>query len=220
LPISEVKSSDGCNSDITYGGKAEITPGATTALTVLTEVSVPALKAAGAVLTAASSHAAGTTALTTATDCDGDVEMSGIGSVAGVAVVGGSKARKKAAELVLTIRTRNAGGAEIVKSKQRRPNARAPPRPPGNEYGCYIQTRSSASRNPGDPPNPTHKPDAHLHKPGAGKSATSEQENDLKLRIVCKDCRVYPPNAIEYESSGDVVCGDCGLVFGLAVLRD
>lgn len=37
---------------------------------------------------------------------------------------------------------------------------------------------------------------------------------DLNVRLVCPDCQVDPPNLVEEFSSGDLVCGDCGLVVG------
>ncbi|CAI2163589.1 2084_t:CDS:1 [Funneliformis geosporum] len=35
---------------------------------------------------------------------------------------------------------------------------------------------------------------------------------DLNIRLICPECRNPQPNLIEEYSSGDVVCGDCGLV--------
>lgn len=34
------------------------------------------------------------------------------------------------------------------------------------------------------------------------------------MAMICKDCREDPPNLVEEFSSGDVVCGSCGLVIG------
>ena len=37
---------------------------------------------------------------------------------------------------------------------------------------------------------------------------------DLAVRLICPDCRDPNPNIIEEFSSGDLVCGSCGLVLG------
>lgn len=37
---------------------------------------------------------------------------------------------------------------------------------------------------------------------------------DLAVRLICPDCRDPSPNIIEEFSSGDLVCGTCGLVLG------
>ncbi|KAH8594305.1 transcription initiation factor-like protein iib [Bisporella sp. PMI_857] len=37
---------------------------------------------------------------------------------------------------------------------------------------------------------------------------------NLNLTAICKDCKEVPPNLVEEFSSGDLVCGSCGLVIG------
>ncbi|GAA5804583.1 cyclin-like protein [Helicostylum pulchrum] len=37
---------------------------------------------------------------------------------------------------------------------------------------------------------------------------------NLNIRLLCRDCRIDPPHIIEEFASGDLVCGDCGLVLG------
>jgi len=37
---------------------------------------------------------------------------------------------------------------------------------------------------------------------------------DLSVRLICPDCRDPNPNIVEEFSSGDLVCGTCGLVLG------
>ncbi|KAI7903985.1 cyclin-like protein [Cokeromyces recurvatus] len=37
---------------------------------------------------------------------------------------------------------------------------------------------------------------------------------NLNIRLICPDCRVDPPQIVEEFASGDLVCGDCGLVLG------
>ncbi|EKM59113.1 uncharacterized protein PHACADRAFT_249341 [Phanerochaete carnosa HHB-10118-sp] len=37
---------------------------------------------------------------------------------------------------------------------------------------------------------------------------------DLAVRLICPDCRDPSPNIVEEFSSGDLVCGTCGLVLG------
>ena len=50
--------------------------------------------------------------------------------------------------------------------------------------------------------NPVHKVD----KPTFGP--------DLAVRLICPECRDPNPNIVEQFSSGDLVCGTCGLVLG------
>ena len=47
--------------------------------------------------------------------------------------------------------------------------------------------------------------------------ATTPQEQwkeNLNLHLLCRDCKEDPPNLVEEFSSGDMVCGTCGLVLG------
>lgn len=37
---------------------------------------------------------------------------------------------------------------------------------------------------------------------------------NLNVSLICPDCRVKPPHIVEEFASGDLVCGDCGLVLG------
>ena|ERR1700761_9165291 len=37
---------------------------------------------------------------------------------------------------------------------------------------------------------------------------------DLAVRLICPDCGDPNPNIVEEFSSGDLVCGSCGLVLG------
>ena len=43
---------------------------------------------------------------------------------------------------------------------------------------------------------------------------------DLAVRLVCPDCRDPVPNIVEEYSSGDLVCGSCGLVLGDRIVDD
>ncbi|MCJ1441352.1 MAG: transcription initiation factor IIB [Stictis urceolatum] len=43
-------------------------------------------------------------------------------------------------------------------------------------------------------------------------------EENLNMHMICPDCKVTPPNLIEEYSSGDMVCGDCGLVLGARIV--
>ncbi len=45
------------------------------------------------------------------------------------------------------------------------------------------------------------------------KGGTEWSEN-LNMTLMCKDCKEFPPNLVEEFSSGDMVCGSCGLVLG------
>lgn len=47
-------------------------------------------------------------------------------------------------------------------------------------------------------------------------TATPEEpwRENLNMQMICKDCKEFPPNLVEEFSSGDMVCGSCGLVLG------
>jgi len=49
--------------------------------------------------------------------------------------------------------------------------------------------------------------------PPPDKGAAEWSEN-LNMTAMCKDCKEVPPNLVEEFSSGDLVCGSCGLVIG------
>ncbi|KAI1269084.1 cyclin-like protein [Xylariaceae sp. FL1019] len=51
----------------------------------------------------------------------------------------------------------------------------------------------------------------------ATPEAPAEQaawEQNLNEIVMCPDCREFPPNLVEEFSSGDMVCGSCGIVLG------
>lgn len=57
------------------------------------------------------------------------------------------------------------------------------------------------------------------YKPKMMGSATldkgdTEWSENLNMTVMCKDCKEFPPNLVEEFSSGDLVCGSCGLVIG------
>ena len=39
-------------------------------------------------------------------------------------------------------------------------------------------------------------------------------EENLNMHMTCPDCQIFPANLVEEFASGDMVCGDCGLVLG------
>lgn len=47
-----------------------------------------------------------------------------------------------------------------------------------------------------------------------GGQPTTEWSENLNVGLMCKDCKEVPPNLVEEFSSGDMVCGSCGLVLG------
>lgn len=49
---------------------------------------------------------------------------------------------------------------------------------------------------------------------GAANIVEGEYVENLNLTMICPDCKEFPPNLIEEFSSGDMVCGSCGLVLG------
>ncbi|KAH8808160.1 cyclin-like protein [Xylogone sp. PMI_703] len=50
--------------------------------------------------------------------------------------------------------------------------------------------------------------------PTAVDTRSPEWSQNLNMTLVCKDCKEFPPNLVEEFSSGDMVCGSCGLVLG------
>ncbi|RYP04756.1 hypothetical protein DL765_010074 [Monosporascus sp. GIB2] len=48
----------------------------------------------------------------------------------------------------------------------------------------------------------------------APKGGEKEFKPNLNQHLMCPDCREMPPNLVEEFSSGDMVCGSCGLVLG------
>lgn len=39
-------------------------------------------------------------------------------------------------------------------------------------------------------------------------------KENLNMQLICPDCKEVPPNLVEEFSSGDMVCGSCGVVLG------
>jgi len=50
------------------------------------------------------------------------------------------------------------------------------------------------------------------------EKAEEPWHENLNDRLICPDCQNNPPNLIEEFSSGDMVCGDCGLVLGARIV--
>lgn len=46
------------------------------------------------------------------------------------------------------------------------------------------------------------------------KAAQATFGPDLAVRLICPECRDPNPNIVEEFGSGDLVCGNCGLVLG------
>ena len=46
------------------------------------------------------------------------------------------------------------------------------------------------------------------------EKGVAEWSENLNMTAICKDCKEFPPNLVEEFSSGDLVCGSCGLVIG------
>ena len=51
-------------------------------------------------------------------------------------------------------------------------------------------------------------------EPGLANSTPEVWRENLNMQVICRDCKEYPPNLVEEFSSGDMVCGSCGLVLG------
>lgn len=52
----------------------------------------------------------------------------------------------------------------------------------------------------------------------ASAKAEAEYRENLNNILTCPDCKEFPPNLIEEFSSGDMVCGSCGLVVGERII--
>jgi transcription initiation factor TFIIB len=50
--------------------------------------------------------------------------------------------------------------------------------------------------------------------PPPAQNAEQEWSQNLNMTAMCKECKEMPPNLVEEFSSGDLVCGSCGLVIG------
>ncbi|CAG8957560.1 hypothetical protein HYFRA_00010426 [Hymenoscyphus fraxineus] len=48
--------------------------------------------------------------------------------------------------------------------------------------------------------------------PAPEQESAAEWSENLNTTFLCTDCKEYPPNIVEEFSSGDLVCGSCGLV--------
>lgn len=56
--------------------------------------------------------------------------------------------------------------------------------------------------------SPTISPLASVAIPAPGGG------RDLAVRLICPDCQDSNPNIVESFASGDLVCGNCGMVLG------
>jgi len=45
-----------------------------------------------------------------------------------------------------------------------------------------------------------------------------EWRENLNVRLICKDCREDPPDIVDDHTSGDLICGNCGLVLQQRVI--
>ncbi|OQO10652.1 hypothetical protein B0A48_03950 [Cryoendolithus antarcticus] len=60
------------------------------------------------------------------------------------------------------------------------------------------------------PGNPAEMP--------APQKQEEEWQENLNVRMICKDCREDPPNIYEDHASGDMICASCGLVLAARVI--
>lgn len=49
--------------------------------------------------------------------------------------------------------------------------------------------------------------------PAVSGISSSKFEENLNVHLICAECKEFPPNLVEEFSSGDLVCGSCGIVF-------
>ena len=68
-----------------------------------------------------------------------------------------------------------------------------------------------------DGKNIYYKKDAYEPKMVSAATAAGDVDpyiENLNMQMICKECKEFPPNLVEEFSSGDMVCGSCGLVLG------
>ena len=53
-----------------------------------------------------------------------------------------------------------------------------------------------------------------MDAPGTNQQKAQTFGPDLNVRLICPECRDPNPKIVEEFSSGDLVCGGCGLVLG------
>ncbi|KAL0073674.1 cyclin-like protein [Phycomyces blakesleeanus] len=53
-----------------------------------------------------------------------------------------------------------------------------------------------------------------LREPHQVDAGSQPFHPNLSVKLICPDCRVDPPQIVEEFASGDLVCGECGLVLG------
>ncbi|KAI8978612.1 cyclin-like protein [Pilobolus umbonatus] len=53
-----------------------------------------------------------------------------------------------------------------------------------------------------------------LREPQLKDEKPKSYQPNLNLNLLCPDCKTTPPYIVEEFASGDLVCGDCGLVLG------
>ena len=86
---------------------------------------------------------------------------------------------------------------------------------PNNSYLWYPNYNPMAE--PYDPRKPSFddmipQQEAYDDMLGIKPRGTLSKPKDLVNRLICKECKVDPPNIVEYDVEANLVCGDCGLV--------
>ncbi|CEH16743.1 cyclin-like protein [Ceraceosorus bombacis] len=98
-----------------------------------------------------------------------------------------------------TIGTQSGNGSSQSNGKQRSSAGPSPYAQPFALSEQYKQERqSAAAANGTSDPSPQPTPFAH----------------DLSVKLICSNCHADPPNIMEEFASGDLVCGECGLILG------
>jgi hypothetical protein len=92
----------------------------------------------------------------------------------------------------------------IVSRKRKEARKRRPKRPVFDKLDNIYRPRAYKPKMMAAP---------LVEKPLAEQNVAEWSEN-LNMTAMCKDCKEFPPNLVEEFSSGDLVCGSCGLVIG------
>jgi transcription initiation factor TFIIB len=111
---------------------------------------------------------------------------------------------KVSTRLLYKKRTSDTKTRTLVSRKRKEIRQRRPKRPIFNKLDNIYRPK---------PYKPKMMATPLVEKPLVEKGITEWSEN-LNMTAICKDCKEFPPNLVEEFSSGDLVCGSCGLVIG------
>jgi len=71
----------------------------------------------------------------------------------------------------------------------------------GSEAPALVKREVKQELSPGEVPDPVDLP-----------VEDEEWRDNLQIRLICKECKTDPPDLREDHASGDLCCGECGLI--------